>query len=284
MTRRLSMLGLFGGVVMISGCATHVVVTPNLPSPDSITQPALASLMRSVANPTIVLRVPAWQDQVAQAQAQAQALLGQMLGVPAGQGQAQQVQKLMMEMIGASSAPGQLPQAQTQVSQQGGIPRTFNLIEKELVKAGFTVRDRGLLEQVIRSTPNLDYRIIQNKIDAQLILEIVAISPRSYETAQYAHADGGATGKLTKGTFPIWGWQVECKIILVSTGEVGGIYTIDVAPGTSHFVLDPTLTTFTNADEQGRPDKEHLGYGIPPEGTAKPFVEKLIAHLKSAVR
>jgi hypothetical protein len=235
MSRRVSVLVLLLGAVLTVGCSMHVLVTPNIPRPDSITQPALARFMSSVVTPTIVLRVPRPVNQLSQA------------ATPAGE-----------------------------------FSRTYNLIEKELVRAGFTVRDRGLLEEVLRSTQNLDYRIIQDKIGAQLILEIVSIEPRQYDTDQYASAKGGETGRLQKGVFAIGGWLFECKVILVNTGEVGGMYTFYMAPKQVHFVLSGDKVF--NADEQGTVDMAHTGYGVPLDEMAKPFVERLVAQLKSSAR
>jgi hypothetical protein len=234
MTRRASVLFLSSVIVLASACASlnMVVVRPNLPREDSVTQPSLQNFMRSAVNPSIVLRVPAPQGQLTQAQA-----------------------------------------------QQGDLERSraYNAIEKELVKAGFTVRDRGLLEEVLRSTQNLDYRVIQSKIEAQLILEIVSITPKDYSNDVYSRAKDNTTGRLRRGTFPLNGWQFQCKVVIVTSGEIGGIYTIDVAP-VGRFLL--AGENFTNANEQGQADRAHVGYKADLEATAPLFVQKLIARLK----
>jgi hypothetical protein len=177
-----------------------------------------------------------------------------------------------------------VPSPQRQVTQsqaqqgEAEMSRAYNLIEKELVKAGFTVRDRGLLEEVLRSTQNLDYQVIEDKINAQLILEIVSIQARSYKNDEYLRVKDRGVGRLQKGAFPIDGWQFECKVVLVNSGEIGGIYTIHVAPTDNHFFL--TGEKFQNAGEQGRADTAHLGYGTSPEAAAQGFVTKLISYLR----
>lgn len=173
-----------------------------------------------------------------------------------------------------------VPAPQRAVTQAGDLNQTYNAIEKELVRAGFTVRDRGLLEEVLRSSQNLDYRLIQSKINAQLILEIVSISAHHYDTRDYVRVDNHAAGQLQNAVFPIGGWQFECKVILVDSGEVGGIYTIDVAPAQNHFVV--AGSNVFDATPGGQADKAHVGYGAPLESTAGPFVHRLIADLNGS--
>lgn len=236
MGSRTSLIGLLS--VMVSGCTMHVVVDPRLPSADSVTRPALADYIRATDSPTIVLRVPAPQGQVAQEQ-----------------------------------------------RQQGSetLNQIYNLLEKELVKANFAVRDRGLLDAIVRSGQNLDYPMILARTNAQLILEIVSISERDFNTPEYARAGTLTRGTLATGTFPIQGWRFECKVTLVSTGEIGGIYTIDIAPEQNHFLVSGG--NFVKASPAGRPIKNAApGYSLTLAEAAQPFVDKLIAQLKPRAR
>lgn len=226
-----------GVAVAVSGCLTHVVVRPQIPGPEPVSQPALQTFMRSVGNPMIVLRVPSPQSQVTEAQK--------------SQGDA--------------------------TMNQG-----YNLIERELVKAGFTVRDRGLLEAVLRSNQDLDYRLIQQKVNAQLILEIVSISERSYDSDQYLRVKDRATGRLESGAFPLSGWQFECKVVLVDSGEIGGIYTIHIAPQENHFLVSGS--NFRNASSQGREERQYRGYGLELQEAIEPFVRELIFELRPWTR
>ena len=213
--------------------ATHVVVEPRVPLPDNVTQPALLAFMKTVRNPTIVLRVPAPQTLVTQAQ-------GQQGSVDLGQG--------------------------------------YLTIEKELVKAGFTVRDRGLLVEILRSNQNLDYGAIQQKIDAQLILEIVSIERRSYGNDVYVQAGNHRAGRLKRGEFPISGWHFESRIVMVNSGEIGGIYTVDVVPTGLHYLVSGK--DVFNATPQGKRDKEHVGYGVGSAQDAAPqFIRTLVSSL-----
>ena len=180
------------------------------------------------------------------------------------------------------------PQLRVTESQgpQGGVEwnQGYNLIERELVRAGFTVRDRALLEAVLRSNQDLDYRLIQEKIDAQLILEITGIFPASYNNDRYQCVDEpGESRRLNEGAFRLEGWQFECRAILVESGEVGGIYTIHIAPTANHFLLESNNRTYETATEQGQADG--FGYYAYLFELAVPrFVQELIFELKPWTR
>ena len=238
MTRKL--VGACLVAVSLSGAvvaaATHAIVEPRVPRPDNVTRPSLLAFMEAVPNPTIVLRVPAPQARVTQAEGQ--------------QGSAD-------------------------------LNQAYLAFERELVKAGFTVRDRGLLEEILRSNQNLDYRVIQQKIDVQLILEIVSIGQRSYNTDTYIDANSHRERRLKQGEFQITGWHFEGRVVMVGTGEIGGIYAADVVPQALHFVVAGNKVY--NAAADGRVDRANVGYGFGPVQAAAPaFVNALLSSLMPA--
>lgn len=175
------------------------------------------------------------------------------------------------------------PQAQLvqEQRQQGdaALNQLYNLIEKELVKANFAVRDRGLLDAIVRSGQNLDYPLILERTRAELILEILAIQTKDFSNSRYARADKKGDGTHPVSAFPIQGWQFDCKITLVSTGEIGGIYTINIAPWQNHFLIKGT--TILNATPAGAPSG-YEGYAVRLEDTAAPFVRTLLENLRSS--
>lgn len=181
-----------------------------------------------------------------------------------------------------------VPAPQGSVTQSQGPQGSADLnqgylaIEKELVKAGFTVRDRGLLQEILRSNQNLDYRSIQQKIDAQLILEIVSLEPRSYNTDTYVDAKSHRDGQLKKGEFHISGWHFDSRLVMVATGEIGGIYTVDVVPQGMHFIVSGSK--FYNATPQGRRDDAHTGYGVTLTQSAPSYVSMLLSSLRPNTR
>ena len=218
---RPSALVLICVLFLTAGCLRRVVVEPQLPRPDLLTQPSLRAFIRSSADRSIVLRVP---------------------------------------------------NVQGALTQQGDLNQTYNAIEKELVRAGFTVRDRNLLQEVVRSSVNLDYATILSRTRAQLMLEIVSIRQRNYDTPRYVRTDNHREG-TSPSPFHLSGWQFECKIIVVGSGEVGGIYTIDVAPR-GEFLLNGNK--ILNSDGTGGRKHERAGYQIPLDAAARPFVAALV--------
>ncbi len=110
-------------------------------------------------------------------------------------------------------------------------------VEKELFKAGFIVRDRMLFQQVLESGGN-SYKELKEKVDTDLILEITNLSTThrmpiyskngekwrslTYEEEQ-AVQEQTEYGDVVSAI-------LECKIILVKSGRIGGIFTLYTAP------------------------------------------------------
>jgi hypothetical protein len=177
-----------------------------------------------------------------------------------------------------------VPAPQGQITQEearqknSDLDRAYNRIEKEFLKAGWTVRDRGLLGEVLKAHPNLDYGEIRKKIDTHLILEVVALDPYAFDTRTYKRVDDGQVGEAKHKGFGIKGWRLEAKVVFVETGEIGGIYTLYVARKDCHFVFwdeakDPQIHTAT---PEGVVDKRYNSYGVPVDAAADKFVEKLL--------
>jgi hypothetical protein len=225
---RLSALVLICVLLLTSACLQRVVVEPQVPRPDLITQPSLRAFLRSSSDRSIVLRVP---------------------------------------------------NDQRGVTQQSNLDETSAAIEKELVRAGFTVRDRKLLNQVTDSGRNLDYPTMLAITKAQLMLDIVSIKPRRYDTPNYVRADNHRAG-TARTPFHLLGWQFECKVILVGSGEIGGIYTVDVPPRGAEFLLNGNKVL--NGDGSGGGKHEQPGYQVRIEDAARPFVQTLLRDLASA--
>ncbi|MBI4887296.1 MAG: hypothetical protein HY824_09395 [Acidobacteria bacterium] len=208
--------------------------------------------------------------------------------IPGPEPVSQPTLQTFMRSVGSPTIVLRVPSPQSQVTEaqkaQGdaAMNQAYNLIERELVKAGFTVRDRGLLEAVLRSNQDLDYRLIQQKVNAQLIIEFVSISTRDYSSDQYLRVKDQAIGRLESGAFPLSGWQFECKVILVDSGEIGGIYTIHIAPQQNYFLVSGN--TFRNASPQGRAERQYRGYGLELSAAIEPFVRELIFELKPWTR
>lgn len=115
----------------------------------------------------------------------------------------------------------------------------YNLIEKNLFKQGFTVRDRGLLNKVLKSELN-SYADIGKQIETDIIIDILSIdfSINNYTNTATIKKDGKEI-KLDnilifkKGIeiasimpFNPKIAKIECKLTIVQKGATGGILTL----------------------------------------------------------
>lgn len=114
----------------------------------------------------------------------------------------------------------------------------YNAIEKELLKAGFSVRDRGLFNEVLNkmqrdTKQNIDYSQINELTNTDLILEVIKIDPSvKYVTNKISTKDkrGNWKDKTTANEYKKYGASAEFKIILVKNNEMAGSYAFNYAP------------------------------------------------------
>ena len=114
----------------------------------------------------------------------------------------------------------------------------YGRIEKELMKVGYTVRDRSMLNEVLASGRNMSYQEIGEKIQTDIILEIISISkvtidkqyldvqtdfqyPRAYRS-HYKDAD---IKQDLLNHYGVEKYIVDCKIVLVNSGTTVGMST-----------------------------------------------------------
>lgn len=170
----------------------------------------------------------------------------------------------------------------------GQYDQAYNIIEKELLKAGFTVRDRALLSEVLRTNPNLDYKVIREKIDTDFIIEIVALAHHSFSTHDYDVVKDG-TRHTSPHLFRLEGFRLEAKVVVVQTGEIGGIYTHFAPPQYGmkledryyfYFKDDPAAPYFRTATAAGVEQPQYSSYGIQLPDAATHFARKLVADMR----
>jgi hypothetical protein len=105
----------------------------------------------------------------------------------------------------------------------------YSTIEKDLAKAGFIVRDRGLFTKVL-DQGNLDYTKIGVLTQTDLILELVRSSTKIYPTQDYKDA-GGAMHK-TPLPMVFTGASIEFKLVSVKDNDLIGSYVFHYTPCT----------------------------------------------------
>lgn len=108
----------------------------------------------------------------------------------------------------------------------------INEIEKIFVKKGYTVRDRALLENLMGSG-NTDYKSIKDKIDTDLIIDILALHfdkstiSRTFFNKTTQEEESFAT-ELTYVECGIA--TLECRVTIVDRGQLGGLFTLRTSP------------------------------------------------------
>jgi hypothetical protein len=103
----------------------------------------------------------------------------------------------------------------------------YNTIEKEFAKSGYTVRDRGLFQQVLENK-GVDYSKIKELTETDLIVEIVGYQKVLYPLISYTDSAGNEI-RLKTG-FTITGIKAEFKIISVKDNDFVGSYVFYSTP------------------------------------------------------
>jgi hypothetical protein len=97
------------------------------------------------------------------------------------------------------------------------------------MREGYTVRDRNLLNNLLLSGQNLSYKEIGEKIETDIIIEIISITSEMISAndkkveleERKLSPDFEATYRLDAENF-----TVDCKIILVNDGTTAGMLTL----------------------------------------------------------
>lgn len=119
----------------------------------------------------------------------------------------------------------------------------YNIIENQLLKSGFQVRDRQLFEQITGNDLNtLDYENIKTKSDTELIIEISRFEPDVlYKTNVYTNKKGKSKVE-EHGNYEKYGAIVEFKIVLITKNEFAGSYSFNYTPCTSGCVIEQSIS------------------------------------------
>jgi len=124
-------------------------------------------------------------------------------------------------------------------TEQTNLDLMYNIIEKEFLKAGFTVRDRALLNQLLKDG-EADYSKIAKKIDTDLILDIQNLNLwyKDIEATSFKVPSMNWEGRFKdihcgydiplQAVFTIS--VFEANIILISNGELGGYVKFNYSP------------------------------------------------------
>jgi len=108
----------------------------------------------------------------------------------------------------------------------------YNAIEKEFLKEGFSVRDRGLFNEIIDKSKSTDYSKIGEETNTDLILEVVSINPTvMYSTNKITVISGGkSTDEVQPIDYKKTGASIEFRLIMVKNNEIAGNYKYNYTP------------------------------------------------------
>jgi hypothetical protein len=104
----------------------------------------------------------------------------------------------------------------------------INQIEKVFIQNGYIVRDRALLENLMRSG-NLDYKSIKDKIDTDLIIDILGLEfdiPNPVKTFFNETTQKEEPFATPLNFVDCLKAKLECRLTIVDKGQLGGLMTI----------------------------------------------------------
>ena len=112
----------------------------------------------------------------------------------------------------------------------------YNVIEKELLKGGFTVRDRALFEKVLGDKSVNDYSKIKELTETDMILELSSIEYVKYPInffTFFTHTKrkGNIENRLDcSNYFNLYGLKLEFRLIKVKENDFIGAFTYNYNP------------------------------------------------------
>jgi hypothetical protein len=110
----------------------------------------------------------------------------------------------------------------------------YNAIEKELLTQGYSVRDRGLFNELLSKTQTTDYSKIKELTNTDVILEVININRAVEYTTNKITSKGKKKIREIVGDIKYirYGASVEFRIIMVKNNEIAGTYKYNYTPCT----------------------------------------------------
>ena len=118
----------------------------------------------------------------------------------------------------------------TNLNQDNNV--LYNAIEKELLKQGYSVRDRGLFNEIINKSGSTDYSKIKDLTNTDLILEVVNIDSKViYSTNKVSVSKKKKSSEqIGNIDYRRYGASVEFRIVMVRNNEIAGTYKYHYQP------------------------------------------------------
>lgn len=121
------------------------------------------------------------------------------------------------------------PNSENKATQSDPNSYIYNAIEKELLLAGFNVKDRGLFNEVVGKSKEINYEELKKLTNTQLLLELVNVSTRvEYGTNVFITENGDE--KVANQNFKLYGAVIEFKLTIIETNQFAGSYSFYITP------------------------------------------------------
>jgi len=139
--------------------------------------------------------------------------------------------RAMIQEIPKPKVVIRVPNPPANVTEADRFNSYINVIEKEFVQQGYTVRDRALLQTLVAG--NSDYKAIKERIDTDLIIDILALHfDGTFPVHTFINKTTGAEEKFaTEASYievPVA--VLECRVTIVDKGQLGGLFTLRASP------------------------------------------------------
>ena len=185
------------------------------------------------------------------------------------------------------------PTSEDKSTQSDQNSYLYNAIEKQLLLEGFDVKDRGLFNEVIGKSKDINYSEIKKLTGADLILELVRLDTEvPYNTNIYFQKDG-KEAIAKENNFLLNGATIEFKITVIDGNKHGGSYLFNYVPCVEKTddcscsvaykkSLDRVYPRLSFCKGERRPSTK--GYETIPEDKLEKFVREYVSIMAAAIR
>lgn len=198
---------------LFTSCTKRAIVKFDQKPPDLTSADVLTEIMLVSKSPRIVLRVPNTRKGVTNTQATGN-----------GRSSAVNSNAAIPQAIKGKSAKTSVEEREYDETS------LYNAIEKQLFKEGFSVRDRGLFNQVLDNNQSVDYTKIKELTDTDLILELVSLDGSVGYSTNVCYTDPDGQQRFIEVYKGSQGASVEFKLVYVKTNQIVGTYKIHYTP------------------------------------------------------
>ncbi len=198
--------------LLLIGCSKRATILFTQKKPELASADMLTEIMLVNKSPRIVLRVPNTRK-----------------GVTNTQGTTTSQTDFINPVIVQQERSARKTRTQY-VESRYDETALYNAIEKQLFKEGFSVRDRGLFNQVLDANQSIAYSKISSLTDTDLILELVRLDSLVGYATNVCYTEPSEQQRLINEYRDVRGASVEFKLVHVKSNEIVGSYKIHYTP------------------------------------------------------